>query len=36
MNETNSMWPSVGNKQGWNANIVPPEYIYEGRKGEKA
>ena len=28
LNETNSMWPSVGNKQGWNANVHPPEYIY--------
>ena len=36
LNETNSMWPSVGNKQGWNANVVPPEYIYEAHKGEKA
>ena len=24
LNETNSMWPSVGNKQGWNSNVVPP------------
>ena len=36
LNETNSMWPSVGNKQGWNANIVRPEPIYEARKGKKA
>ena len=36
LNETNSMWPSVGNKQGWNANVVPPTYIYEAHKGEKA
>jgi arylsulfatase len=28
------MWPSVGNNQGWNAKIVPPEPIYDGRKGE--
>src|SRR5208282_353324 len=35
LNQTNSMWPSVGNKQGWNANVVHPEYIYEARKGEK-
>jgi arylsulfatase len=34
LNETKSMWPSVGDKQGWNANIVPPEPIYEARKGE--
>ena len=36
LNETNSMWPSVGNKQGWSANVVPPAYIYEAHKGEKA
>src|SRR5215468_7268484 len=36
LNETNSMWPSLGNKEGWNANVVPPEYIYEAHKGEKA
>jgi arylsulfatase len=24
LNETNSMWPSLGNKQGWNANVVSP------------
>jgi arylsulfatase A-like enzyme len=35
-NETNSLWPSVGAKQGWNADIAPPEPIYEARKGEKA
>src|SRR6516165_11706437 len=36
LNETNSMWPSVGKKQGWNSNVVPPEYIYEAHKDEKA
>lgn len=36
MNQTNGIWPSVGNKQGWNASIVPLEPIYEARKGEKA
>ena len=30
------MWPSVGNKQGWNAKVIHPEHIYEARKGEKA
>ncbi len=35
-NETNGLWPSVGAKQGWNEDIVPPEYIYEARKGEQA
>ena len=34
-NETKSLWPSVGNKQGWNAKVVHPEHIYEARKGEK-
>jgi len=36
LNQTESMWPSVGNKQGWNAKIVRPEPIFEARKGEKA
>jgi arylsulfatase len=36
LNEATGMWPSVGSKQGWNANLVPPEPIYEARKGEKA
>ena len=36
LNQTNGMWTSVGNKQGWDANVVHPEYIYEARKGEKA
>jgi arylsulfatase len=35
-NQTNNMWPSVGAKQGWNANLVHPEPIYEARKGDKA
>jgi hypothetical protein len=35
LNETKSMWPSVGDKQGWNAKVVAPEPIYEARKGEK-
>jgi arylsulfatase A-like enzyme len=35
-NEATGMWPSVGNKQGWNASIAPLEPIYEARKGEKA
>src|SRR5579863_9369429 len=35
LNETDSMWPSVGNKQGWNAKIAPPEPIYDARKGER-
>ena len=36
LNETGSMWPSVGNKQGWNSKVVHAEPIYEARKGEKA
>jgi len=36
LNETGSMWPSVGNKQGWNAKIASPEPIYDARKGEPA
>jgi arylsulfatase len=35
-NEAKGVWPSMGNKQGWNAKIVPPAPIYEARKGEKA
>jgi arylsulfatase len=35
LDETKSMWPSVGNKQGWSAKLVQPEPIYEARKGEK-
>jgi len=34
--ETNSLWPSVGTKQGWNANVVSPEPIFDARKGQKA
>jgi arylsulfatase A-like enzyme len=36
VNEAKGIWPSIGNKQGWNAEIVPPAPIYEARKGEKA
>jgi arylsulfatase len=32
-NETKSLWPSVGNTQGWNANLVRPEPIYECAQG---
>jgi arylsulfatase len=35
LNKTNSMWPSVGDKQGWNAKVAAPEPIYDARKGEK-
>ena len=36
LHETNSMWPSVGNQQGWNPKVHAPEYIYEAHKGEMA
>jgi arylsulfatase len=32
LNQTNSMWTSIGNKQGWDAKLVHAEYIYEARK----
>jgi len=35
MNNTRSVWPSVGSKQGWNPSIAPPQPIYEARRGEK-
>ncbi len=35
-NDTKGMWPSIGDKQGWNAKIVHAEHMYEARKGEKA
>jgi arylsulfatase len=36
LNEGPGLWPSIGNKQGWNPKIAPLEPIYEARKGEKA
>jgi arylsulfatase len=36
LNQTNSVWPSVGSKQGWSAELFPLEPIYEARTGEKA
>jgi arylsulfatase A-like enzyme len=36
LDEGRGMWPSVGDKQGWNARIVGPEPIYDARQGEKA
>jgi arylsulfatase len=35
MNQTRSLWPSVGSKQGWDPKTVPATPIYEARKGEK-
>ena len=34
LNDTHSLWPSVGAKQGWDPRLVPAEPIYEARKGE--
>jgi arylsulfatase A-like enzyme len=36
LNETNSIWPSVGDRQGWSDKIVHAEPIYEARKGKPA
>jgi arylsulfatase A-like enzyme len=36
LDQAKGMWPSVGDKQGWNASFIHPEYIFEARKGEKA
>jgi arylsulfatase A-like enzyme len=36
LNGAKGLWPSTGNKQGWNSNIASPEPIYEAHKGEKA
>jgi arylsulfatase A-like enzyme len=36
LNRTTGMWPAVGDKQGWQPNLVHAEHIYEARKGEKA
>ncbi|MBM3784524.1 MAG: arylsulfatase [Acidobacteria bacterium] len=36
VNDSRSLWPSVGSKQGWDPALVPAEHIYEARKGEKA
>jgi arylsulfatase A-like enzyme len=35
LNDTHSIWPSVGSKQGWDANVVPAQPIYEAFKGKK-
>src|SRR5580692_7286505 len=35
-NRASGMWPSAGDKQGWNPSIAPLESIYEARKGERA
>lgn len=28
--------PAIGSQQGWNASLVPPQYIYEAHAGEPA
>lgn len=33
--DTNSLWPAMGSKQGWDESLVPAPYIYDSRKGEK-
>jgi arylsulfatase len=35
LDETKSMWPSVGTKQGWTSKVLAPEPVYEARKGER-
>jgi arylsulfatase A-like enzyme len=35
LNDTHSLWPSVGAKQGWDPHLVSAQPIYEARKGEK-
>ena len=36
LNDTHSVWPSVGSRQGWDPNMVPAQPIYEARRGERA
>jgi len=35
MNNTRSVWPSVGAKHGWDRSVAAPEPVYEARKGER-
>ena len=35
LNETKSMWPSVGNKQGWNAKIVAARTYLRSAQGRE-
>src|SRR5262245_12491882 len=35
-NVSTGLWPSVGARQGWQADITPLEPIYEARNGAKA
>lgn len=34
LNDTRSVWPSIGSKQGWDPNLVPDQPVYDARKGE--
>ena len=36
LNDTHSLWPSVGSQQGWDPRRVAPQPIYEARAGEKS
>ena len=35
-NEADGLWPSLGNKQGWDPKVEPLEPIYDARKDETA
>jgi arylsulfatase len=35
-NETGSLWPSVGAKQGWHADVAALEPVYAAKRGSKA
>ncbi len=35
-NQSTGLWPSIGARQGWKAEVTPLEPIYEARKGAKA
>ncbi|RWU17116.1 arylsulfatase [Pseudomonas alkylphenolica] len=32
--DTHSLWPAIGSKQGWDEQLVPPQSIYDARRGE--
>lgn len=34
-NEAQGLWPSLGERQGWNADIIAREPIYDARKGSQ-
>ncbi len=35
LNDTHSVSPSVGSKQGWDPNLIPAQPIYDARKGDR-